>query len=393
MKITVVGTGYVGLSLATLISRKHQVVAVDVVEEKVKMINKGKSPIIDEEIQKYLSSGRLNLKATMDLQECKGSEFVIVATPTNYNPETHYFNTTSVESVISQVEKISPESTIIIKSTIPIGFTVDLCEKRSYTNVIFSPEFLREGKALYDNLHPSRIIAGVPDEKLKGVAEQFVNLLGECSLDEGVRKMVIGSTEAESVKLFSNTYLAMRVAYFNELDMFAEQNGLDSKEIITGVSMDPRIGEYYNNPSFGYGGYCLPKDTKQLLANYNHIPNSLIAAIVESNNLRKKFVADEIDKKIGCKRGVIGVYRLIMKSGSDNFRESSVMDIMKDLSKRRLDIQIYEPTLSGKYQDWPVIDNLKKFYETSDIIIANRITAELVPYKDKVYCRDIFNRD
>ncbi len=393
MKITVIGTGYVGLSLATLMSRKHEVIAVDVVPEKVNMINEGRSPIVDREIQNFLSGGTLNLKATLDLNECKNSDFIIVATPTNYNPETHYFDTSSVESVIKNAEAISPNSVIVIKSTIPIGFTKDFCKKYSYDNVIFSPEFLREGRALYDNLHPSRIIAGIPREDLREKAEIFVRLLSDCAEDKDTCTMVMGSTEAESVKLFSNTYLAMRVAYFNELDMFAEQNGLNSEEIISGVCKDPRIGDHYNNPSFGYGGYCLPKDTKQLLANYENIPNSLINAIVESNGIRKKFIADEIDRLIGRRKGTVGVYRLIMKSGSDNFRESSVMDIIKDLSSRGLDIIVYEPTITGKFQSWDVIDDLEEFYNKSDVIIANRLTDELAPFKDKVFCRDIFNRD
>lgn len=393
MKVTVVGTGYVGLSLATLISRKNQVVAVDVIKEKVDMINAGKSPIKDNEIEEYLSTGTLNLNATLDINECVDSDFVIVATPTNYDSETHYFNTSSVESVIKQVNEISPESTIVIKSTIPIGYTKKLCNECEYNNVIFSPEFLREGKALYDNLHPSRIIVGIPDEKLREKAKQFADLLENCSLETTIKKMIIGSTEAESVKLFSNTYLAMRVAYFNELDTYAEQNNLNSKEIIEGVCMDPRIGCHYNNPSFGYGGYCLPKDTKQLLANYENVPNSLITAIVKSNDIRKKYIADEIDHIIGRRKGIVGIYRLIMKSGSDNFRESSIMDIMHDLSDRGLDIVIYEPTVKDKFQNWNVVSSIDEFYKESDIILANRITNELLPYKDKVFCRDLFNRD
>lgn len=393
MKVTVVGTGYVGLSLATLISRQNQVVAVDVIKEKVDLINAGKSPIKDDEIERYLSMGTLNLHATLDINECRNSEYIIIATPTNYDPVTHYFNTDSVESVAEQVKKISPESTVVIKSTVPIGFTKKLCSEKGYTKVIFSPEFLREGKALYDNLHPSRIIIGIPSDDLKERAERFADLLEGCSLETTVKKMIMGSTEAESVKLFSNTYLAMRVAYFNELDTYAEQNGLNSKEIIEGVCMDPRIGNHYNNPSFGYGGYCLPKDTKQLLANYEHVPNSLITAIVKSNDVRKKYIADKIDCFIGRKKGTIGIYRLIMKSGSDNFRESSVMDIMRDLSNRGLNIVIYEPTVKDKFQNWNVMSSIDEFYKESDIILANRITNELKPYLDKVFCRDLFNRD
>ncbi|MCQ2070094.1 MAG: nucleotide sugar dehydrogenase [archaeon] len=394
MKITVVGTGYVGLSLATLISKKYEVIAVDIIEEKVKMIQNGVSPIVDKEIQEFLSSGELNLKATTDISECKGSDFVIVATPTNYDPETHYFNTKSVEGVIAQVNQISPESTVVIKSTIPIDFTVNLCKDKGYTNVMFSPEFLREGKALYDNLHPSRIIAGIPSENLRDKAERFVRLLAECCMEKDVTTMIIGSTEAESVKLFSNTYLAMRVAYFNELDMFAQMHGLNAQEIITGVCLDPRVGSHYNNPSFGYGGYCLPKDTKQLLANYENVPNSLITAIVESNKIRKTYIADEIDRKIGRREGTVGIFRLIMKSGSDNFRESSVMDIMKDLASRGLKIVVYEPTVKDAVFDgWEIVNDLGEFYKRSDVILANRITDDLKPYTDKVFCRDIFNRD
>ena len=392
MKITVVGTGYVGLSLATLLSRKHAVVAVDIIKEKVEMIRAGKSPIVDKEIQMSLDSGKLMLTATTDLTECKDSEFIIIATPTNYDPETHYFNTSSVEGVIKQVQKISPASTIVIKSTIPIGYTRDLCKKFNYTNIIFSPEFLREGKALYDNLHPSRIIAGIPLESLRGKAELFVDMLAECSDENNVNRMVIGSTEAESVKLFSNTYLAMRVAYFNELDTFAETEGLNAAEIIKGVSLDPRIGNYYNNPSFGYGGYCLPKDTKQLLANYNNIPNSLIGAIVQSNQIRKEFIVSEIVKKVP-KEGTVGIFRLVMKTGSDNFRESSIIDVMKKLDSAGIDIIIYEPTINETFLGFVVDNDLSSFKDKSTIIIANRMSKELEDSKKKIYCRDIFNKD
>lgn len=395
MKVTVVGTGYVGLSLATLISRNFPVVAIDILQEKVDKINNKESPIVDTEIQKYLTEGNLNLKATTDINEGAGADYFIIATPTNYDPETHYFNTSSVESVIKNIIKISPESIIVVKSTVPIGFTKKICDKEGYQNVIFSPEFLREGKALYDNLHPSRIIVGTPyqTERLTYAAHQFISLLKGCSLEEEVPSMVIGSTEAESVKLFSNTFLAMRVAYFNELDTFAEENSLDSKQIICGVCMDPRIGNHYNNPSFGYGGYCLPKDTKQLLSNYENIPNSLIRAIVESNHIRKKFIADEVDHLIGRRKGTVGIYRLIMKSSSDNFRESSILDIMSDLSSRSLNILIYEPTITGKYKEWKIENNLNTFYNSCDIILANRMAEELIPYQNKVFCRDIFNRD
>ena len=390
MKISVVGTGYVGLSLAVLISRKHNVTAVDVIPEKVDQINNRISPIVDSDIQHYLSEEKLNLKATLDINETKSSDFVIIATPTNYDPETHYFNTSSVEGVISQINQISPESTIVIKSTIPIGFTSSL----NYNNVIFSPEFLREGRALYDNLHPSRIIAGIPSENLRDKAQQFVELLADCSLEENIPTIVMGSTEAESVKLFSNTYLAMRVSFFNELDTFAEKNNLSSEQIIKGVCLDPRIRGEYNNPSFGYGGYCLPKDTKQLLSNYAAIPNSLMKAIVESNVIRKRFIADSVEEKAGKENAVIGVFRLTMKTGSDNFRESSVFDIMDMLREDRYEVIVYEPTVKeDSYKGFKVIHDFNEFTEKCDVIMANRFGPELEPVKDKVFCRDIFRRD
>jgi len=393
MKVSVVGTGYVGLSLAVLISRKYDVTAIDIVPEKVDMINRGISPIADREIESFLVDGDLRLKATTDINDAKESDFVIVATPTNYDPETHYFNTGSVESVIRQLQVICPEATIVIKSTIPIGFTERFCKDNDIHNVIFSPEFLREGRALYDNLHPSRIIVGVPrDSELEDKAEEFTSLLAECAEDSGIRALVMGSTEAESVKLFSNTYLAMRVAYFNELDTFAESYGLNSREIISGVSLDPRIGDYYNNPSFGYGGYCLPKDTKQLLANYRDIPHTLIGAIVQSNIDRKEFVADEIRRRIGPK-GTVGIFRLVMKSGSDNFRESSILDIMKWLRGDGYRVVVYEPTVKGEYMEFPVEEDLDRFRDGCDIILANRMAEELRPVIGKVYCRDIFNKD
>lgn len=393
MKVTVVGTGYVGLSLAVLISRKYEVSAVDVIPEKVDMVNNGKSPIADREIESFLAEGKLNLRASLDLGVAKDSDFVIIATPTNYDPETHYFNTGSVESVAKQLQSICPDATLIIKSTIPIGFTERFCEENNLTNVIFSPEFLREGRALYDNLHPSRIIVGVPSSfKNKEKAKQFASLLAECAEGGNVKTLIMGSTEAESVKLFSNTYLAMRVAYFNELDTFAESNKLNSEEIISGVCLDPRIGNYYNNPSFGYGGYCLPKDTKQLLANYRDIPHTLVGAIVQSNIDRKEFVADEIRKKLGP-HGTVGIYRLVMKSGSDNFRESSILDIMKWLRGDGYKVIIYEPTVKDSYMDFEVEADLAKFEDESDVILANRMAKELEPVSGKVYCRDIFNKD
>ncbi len=396
MKISVVGTGYVGLSLAALISRKYEVIAIDIVEDKVDMINSGKSPIADKEIKIFLSSKKLHLKATTDISECKGSDFIIIATPTNYDAATHKFDTSSVETVIDSIERLSPESTIIVKSTVPIGFSESITNRERISNLLFSPEFLREGRALYDNLHPSRIIVGVPfkNQKLQNKAEQFANLLSECSEEDNVKTLVMGSTEAESVKLFSNTYLAMRVSFFNELDTYAERNDLSAKQIIEGVCLDPRIGNNYNNPSFGYGGYCLPKDTKQLLSNYATVPNSLIEAIVESNDVRKRFIADTVEQKAGKKGSTVGIYRLIMKSGSDNFRESSVFDIMKMIREDGYDVIVYEPTVKDEtYNEWKIVNNLDAFTTESDIILANRFNQELDPVKDKVFCRDIFNRD
>ena len=393
MKVTVIGTGYVGLSLAVLISRKYNVNAIDIIPEKIRLINNGKSPISDKEIENYLSEGTLKLEASLDINKAKGSNFVIIATPTNYDPETHYFNTDSVESVSKQLQTICPDATIVIKSTIPIGFTERFCKENDVHNVIFSPEFLREGRALYDNLHPSRIIVGVPSgSNLKDKAEQFAALLAECSEEENVKTLIMGSTEAESVKLFSNTYLAMRVAYFNELDTFAQSYGLNPEEIISGVCLDPRIGNYYNNPSFGYGGYCLPKDTKQLLANYRDIPHTLISAIVQSNLDRKEFIADEIRKRIGPK-GTVGIFRLVMKSGSDNFRESSILDIMKWLRGDGYHVIVYEPTVKESYMEFPVEEDIEKFKSECDIVLANRMAKDLESIFDKVYCRDIFNKD
>ena len=395
MKISVIGCGYVGLSLSVLLSRKHEVVAVDVIQEKVDLINSGKSPIADKEIEEYLSKGGLNLKATMDYSECIGSEFVIVATPTNYDPDKQYFDTRYVEDAIEKIERICPDATIVIKSTIPINYTKEYSEKSDFRNVMFSPEFLREGKALYDNLHPSRIIGGIPSEELRAPAEKFVEILADCALDENVKTMIVGSTEAESIKLFSNTYLAMRVAYFNELDSFAMIKGLNTKEIIEGVCADPRIGDHYNNPSFGYGGYCLPKDTKQLLANYSDIPNELMGAIVASNTTRKLTIIEDIKKVLGAKeKPIVGIYRLTMKSGSDNFRESSVLDIIEKLSETGTNICIYEPTMGvEKFQTHPIIFDLNDFKNDCDLIIANRITPELQDIKEKIYCRDVFKRD
>ena len=393
MKFCIIGAGYVGLSLSTLISRRYPVVVVDIDGGKVKMIDERVSPIADREIQDALSSGLLDLRATTDISEAAGSDYVVIATPTNYDPAKDSFDTGSVDSVMSRISEMSPESTIVVKSTVPIGFTE---KKRSegFLRTIFSPEFLREGRALYDNLHPSRIIVGVPgkDEALKEKAVRFADVLEECSDEGRCPKAVMGSTEAESVKLFSNTYLAMRVAFFNELDSFAEVHGLDSKEIIEGVCLDPRIGDWYNNPSFGYGGYCLPKDTKQLLSNYRDTPNELIGAIVRSNATRKEFIASEIARRAGS--GAVGIYRLAMKTGSDNFRESSILDIARRLRDMGIRVQVYEPTLrSDSFEDMVVVKDPDIFKNTSEVIIANRMGPELDSVKERVITRDIYARD
>lgn len=393
MKFCIIGAGYVGLSLSTLISRRYPVVVVDIDGGKVKMIDECVSPIADREIQDALSSGLLDLHATTDISESIGSDYVVIATPTNYDPAKDSFDTGSVDSVMSRISEISPESTIVVKSTVPIGYTE---KKRSdgFLRTIFSPEFLREGRALYDNLHPSRIIVGVPgkDDVLREKAVRFADVLEECSDEERCSKAVMGSTEAESVKLFSNTYLAMRVAFFNELDSFAEVHGLDSREIIEGVCLDPRIGDWYNNPSFGYGGYCLPKDTKQLLSNYKDTPNELIGAIVRSNATRKEFIASEIAKRAGS--GTVGIYRLAMKTGSDNFRESSILDIAKLLSEKGLDVQIYEPSICDSFVNGIKINNdFENFSSSSSIVVSNRMVNGLDVYGNKVYSRDVFERD
>ena len=392
MKVCVVGTGYVGLSLSTLLSRRHSVVAVDIVSEKVDMINAGRSPIADREIEEALSGGGLDLRATTDSSECAGSDFVIVATPTNYSPATDSFDTGSVDSVIESVSRDSPGSTFVVKSTVPIGYT-ERKRAEGFRNLIFSPEFLREGRALYDNLHPSRIIVGAPGEDLalKERAQAFGRMLAECS-EEEADVMVMGSTEAESVKLFSNTYLAMRVAYFNELDSFAETHGLDSGSVIRGVCADPRIGDWYNNPSFGYGGYCLPKDTKQLLSNYRDTPNDLIGAIVDSNDTRKAFVADRVMERIP-EGGTVGVYRVSMKSGSDNSRESSILDVARLVARRGARVVVYEPRIRVALEGVEVVDDLNRFLDECDLIVANRMEPELEGCAGKVYTRDLFSRD
>lgn len=394
MKITIAGTGYVGLSNAILLAQHNEVIAIDLVQSKVDLINNKKSPIVDKEIEEYLSTKKLSLKATTDADEAyKNPDYVIIATPTNYDSEKNFFDTSSIEAVLSIIEKKCPDTTVVIKSTIPVGYTEKIFSQYKIKNLLFSPEFLREGHALYDNLYPSRIVVSYPKSspELKTKADEFASLLKQGAIKEDIQILTPNCTEAEAIKLFANTYLALRVAYFNELDTYAEVHGLNTKQIIEGISLDPRIGNYYNNPSFGYGGYCLPKDTKQLLANFHDVPENLIHAIVDSNKTRKEFIANQIISK-GIK--TVGIYRLTMKANSDNFRQSSIQDIMKILRGEGINVVIYEPTLKqDEFEGYKVVNDFNRFSKDSEIILANRLSDELLQIKEKIYTRDLYSRD